>query len=146
MGVAAPIFRTLSVLLVLAVSAGAARADVVTFVRLGQVTAAVPGNRAGVAVGDPVWLEPTLDRDLVLGRTPTPDGIGDACQCGDVSGDGSVSLLGISGRSRMPLPMATCDVDGDGRCGPEGARAVLRALIRRTPLEQRCAAAGAPRP
>jgi hypothetical protein len=78
------------------------------------------------------------------------DGIGDACQCGDVTGDGAVSvldalrLLGVRGRPPVPLPTATCDVDGDGMCGRNDANAVLRALLRRQPLAQRCAAAVRP--
>ncbi len=84
-----------------------------------------------------------------LGGAPA-DGIGDACQCGDVTGDGVVSvldalrLLGVRSRPPAPLPTATCDVDGDGMCGRDDANAVLRALLRRQPLAQRCAAAVGP--
>jgi hypothetical protein len=53
--------------------------------------------------------------------TLTPDGIGDACQCGDVDGNGRVDLIDaivvyttIQNGFEVPSPL--CDVDGDGRC------------------------------
>jgi hypothetical protein len=60
----------LTALAIVSVCVGSARADVVTFTRLGRVTVAVPGNALGVAVGDPVRLDLTLDRDFVFGPTP----------------------------------------------------------------------------
>lgn len=59
-----------------------------------------------------------------LGFGSTPDGIGNACQCGDVTGEGQVNdtdaayikryALGLS--APLFLVPANCDVSGDGQC------------------------------
>ncbi|MEZ4291642.1 MAG: thrombospondin type 3 repeat-containing protein [Myxococcota bacterium] len=75
-----------------------------------------------------------------LGFTTLPDGIGDACQCGDVTGEGQVNDTDAAFIKRwapspagaaLPVPN-NCDVSGEGVCnGTDGT------LIRH-------AAAGAP--
>src|SRR5262245_33967120 len=57
--------------LTLGASARLAHADVVSFVRTGRVAQVDAGNPLGLAVGDPVRLELSFDRELVLGPTPT---------------------------------------------------------------------------
>jgi hypothetical protein len=59
-----------------------------------------------------------------LGFSTTPDGIGNACQCGDVTGEGQVNdtdaafikrhALGLS--APLFLVPDNCDVSGDGEC------------------------------
>ncbi|HPG26420.1 MAG TPA: thrombospondin type 3 repeat-containing protein [Myxococcota bacterium] len=75
-----------------------------------------------------------------LGFTTLPDGIGDACQCGDVTGEGQVNDTDAAFIKRwalgLPAPLFlvpnNCDVSGEGVCnGTDGT------LIRH-------AAAGAP--
>lgn len=59
-----------------------------------------------------------------IGAASGPDGIGNACQCGDVSGDGKVTTgdAVIISRSLLSPPTATqahpelCDVNGNGTC------------------------------
>ena len=59
-----------------------------------------------------------------IGYGSVPDGIGEVCQCGDVSGDGFVTTADtlMIRRSLLDPPTATlvspelCDVDGDGVC------------------------------
>jgi hypothetical protein len=72
-----------------------------------------------------------------VGFTSLPDEIGNACQCGDVSGDGSVTsadALRIR-RSLLDPPTASlerpelCDVDGDGQCTLADAKAIREALL-----------------
>jgi hypothetical protein len=79
------------------------------------------------AVGDACDVCPTvadpgqLDRGGV-GAGSAPDGVGDACQCGDVSGDGSVTVADamLVARSLLQPPTASlpepglCDVAGSG--------------------------------
>jgi hypothetical protein len=79
----------------------------------------------------------------------SPDGIGDACQCGDISGDGKITntdsvlikrhLLG----QPSPFQADHCDVNGDGNCTNTDAILIKRALLGLPPgLQQSCAAAG----
>ena len=80
----------------------------------------------------------------------SPDGIGDACQCGDVTGNGIVngqdatrSAATGSARSRT-RPFAVpgnCDVTGNGECNGQDANAVQRAALGAQPnplFGQRC--------
>ena len=61
----------------------------------------------------------------------TPDGIGDACQCGDVTGDGKVDFFDAEWTKREALGLAApffqfpdrCDLIGDGTC--DGMDALL---------------------
>jgi hypothetical protein len=79
----------------------------------------------------------------------SPDGIGDACQCGDVSGDGKITntdsillrrhLLGLP----SPFKAAYCDVNGDGQCTNTDAVLIQRSILGLPPgLSQSCTAAG----
>lgn len=59
-----------------------------------------------------------------LGFGNTPDGIGNACQCGDVTGEGQANDTDAVFIKRQALGLAAplflvpdnCDVNGDGRC------------------------------
>lgn len=72
-----------------------------------------------------------------IGTGSLPDGIGDECQCGDVSGDGQVSSVdaAIIMRALMQPPLATmarpelCDVGGSLDCSSVDAAIVFRALM-----------------
>lgn len=72
-----------------------------------------------------------------LGAGSPPDGIGDACQCGDVSGDGRVTVADATLMLRALLvpPTATltrpglCDVGGSPSCTTADATIVRRALL-----------------
>lgn len=76
------------------------------------------------------------------------DGIGDACQCGDVSGDGRVSSIDVAiiMRALMQPPRSTmfrpdlCDVGGSADCTSADASIAFRALM--TPplanIQQQC--------
>lgn len=72
-----------------------------------------------------------------VGVASDPDGIGDACQCGDVDGDGRVTysdaftILNALDEPPGP-PMAKpelCDVGPPFSCSPVDARRILRAQI-----------------
>ncbi|MGI9293651.1 MAG: dockerin type I repeat-containing protein, partial [Pseudomonadales bacterium] len=80
--------------------------------------------------------------------TATPDGIGDACQCGDMNGDGLATntdsvlirrnLLGLV----SPFNADLCDVNGDGSCSNTDSVIIKRALLGLPPgVSQVCAAA-----
>ncbi len=72
-----------------------------------------------------------------VGAGSGPDGIGDACQCGDVNGDGRVTLADavIAQRSLLQPPTATltkpelCDVGGSAGCTLADAVVIGRALL-----------------
>jgi hypothetical protein len=72
-----------------------------------------------------------------VGAGSAPDGIGDACQCGDVNGSGSVTLADAVALSRSMLVPPTgvvtrpelCDVNGIGGCTLSDAVVVRRALL-----------------
>lgn len=81
-------------------------------------------------------------------NSSSPDGIGDACQCGDVSGDGKITntdsvlikryLLGLQPNFRSNF----CDVSGDSTCTNTDATVIERAVLGLPPgLKQSCAAA-----
>jgi hypothetical protein len=73
-------------------------------------------------------------------NTTTPDGIGDACQCGDINGDGIVNLTDnvLFGRALVGLSPyftvagmpgnAKCDVNGDGSCNLADNTIIARAI------------------
>jgi hypothetical protein len=87
-------------------------------------------------------------------NTATPDGIGDACQCGDVNNDGIVniadktvysrSLAGLSpygSVSAMP-GFNRCDVNADGLCSLADNTVIARAIAGLGPgIQQKCHAA-----
>ena len=81
--------------------------------------------------------------------TNSPDGVGDACQCGDISGDGKITntdsvlmkrhLLGLPSNFNADF----CDVNGDAQCTNTDAVLIQRAILGLPPgLSQSCAAAG----
>lgn len=72
-----------------------------------------------------------------IGSGSRPDGIGDACQCGDVNGDGAVTIAdGVAiQRSLLSPPTAVldnpelCDTSGDGLCTIADSVVTVRALL-----------------
>ncbi|MCG8314082.1 MAG: dockerin type I domain-containing protein [Pseudomonadales bacterium] len=73
------------------------------------------------------------------------DGVGDACQCGEVNGDGLITGTDavLIQRFLLGLPPAItserCDVSGDGLCTNTDAVLIQRALLGLPPgLQQRC--------
>jgi hypothetical protein len=80
--------------------------------------------------------EDQLDRGGI--DTTAPDGIGDACQCGDVSGNGIVNGqdanaikrhgLGLEPNPIFAVP-GNCDVSGNGECNGQDANAVKREAL-----------------
>jgi hypothetical protein len=75
------------------------------------------------------------DRGGVGGRSK-PDGVGDACQCGDVNGDGRVTTADAAAieasvadpRGAILARPELCDVGGWLRCTAEDAKLLARAL------------------
>jgi len=69
-----------------------------------------------------------------IGDTSAPDGIGNACQCGDVDASGRVTMddafaILTQGFSLTPLARPDlCDVNGDTVCDPNDFFAVMNAL------------------
>jgi len=70
--------------------------------------------------------------------TSTPDGIGNACQCGDVTGNGIVNgqdanVIQRHGMHAEPnqlfLVPGNCDVSGNDQCNGQDANAVKRAAL-----------------
>ena len=90
-----------------------------------------------------------------VGVSSAPDGIGDACQCGDVNNDGIVNgndatLLSRAAVSLAPftagvtaLPgFAKCDVNANGTCDGTDATIISRASVGLAPaIKQGCTAA-----
>jgi len=86
-----------------------------------------------------------------VGAGSLPDGVGDACQCGDVDGNGRATLADavVIQRALLVPPTATmsapelCDADGNGRCTAADAVVVRRALLRppSARIRQACAPA-----
>jgi hypothetical protein len=91
-----------------------------------------------------------------VGTGSLPDGIGDECQCGDVSGDGQVSSVdtAIIMRALMQPPLATmerpelCDVGGSLGCSSVDAAIAFRALMvpPLAAIQQQCPPAQPPLP
>jgi len=105
----------------------------------GESDGAIHGDGDGVGTGDNcpnLANEDQLDRGGI--NTSEPDGIGDACQCGDVSGNGIVNgqdanAIKRHGLGLTPNPLFTvpgnCDVSGNGQCNGQDANAVKRAAL-----------------
>ena len=89
-----------------------------------------------------------IDRGGV--NTTSPDGIGDACQCGDVNGDGNITntdsrliRLSMFGWSLPSYDSAFCDVSGDSQCTNTDAVIIQRTLLGFPPgISQSCTASG----
>ena len=89
--------------------------------------------------------------------TGTPDGIGDACQCGDVNNDGIVNVSDktILGRSLAGLSpyfsvgampgFNKCDVNGDGLCNVADKTIISRAIAGLGPGIQQMCTCGSPK-
>ena len=96
------------------------------------------GDGVGDACDDCSHTPNTDQKDTGgVGAGSPADGIGNACQCGDVTGDGQVTIADsvVISRSLLAPPTATqahpelCDVDGDGQCTAADAVALRRALL-----------------
>lgn len=73
------------------------------------------------------------------------NGIGDACQCGDVTGDGSTDTVDAFAIARGEVSSASphfdkCDVDGDGSCNTADAFAIARGEVGSGRADQHCPA------
>jgi len=85
----------------------------------------------------PYAFDPGQEDTGGVGTSSAPDGVGDACQCGDVSGDGFVTIGDAAQVLRALLlpPTATlprpelCDVGGSVGCSVGDAVIVRRALL-----------------
>lgn len=85
----------------------------------------------------PTAANPLQEDQGGVGSGSPGDGIGDACQCGDVSGDGRVTVADavLMTRSLLQPPTATmahpdrCDVGGSSGCSVADAVIVRRALL-----------------
>jgi hypothetical protein len=108
----------------------------------GAVACPTVADEDGDGIGNRADNCPTVsnldqtDRGGVGAGSP-PDGIGDVCQCGDVSGDGRVTVADATLMLRALLvpPTATlatpalCDVGGSPNCTTADATIVRRALL-----------------
>jgi hypothetical protein len=96
----------------------------------------------------PYWSNPGQS-DVGGFDSDTPDGIGDACQCGDVSGDGIVDLRDVARIDRAIALLAPalvapqkCPADTSGVCTTSSFDALREALVDpETGLAQSCLAA-----
>jgi hypothetical protein len=95
------------------------------------------GQLAGCDDNCPFAPNPRQEDTAGLGDGSLPDGIGDACQCGDVTGDGAVSDLDgqVINRSLGTPPTAVmkrpdlCDVGGSTSCSTADGMIVLRSQL-----------------
>jgi hypothetical protein len=108
----------------------------------GKITVTPSGDYDGDGVPDATDNCPyTSNADQLdrggIGSGSAPDGIGDVCQCGDVNGNGFVTLADsvIILRSLLIPPTATvqnpqlCDVGGSEGCTLADAVIILRANL-----------------
>jgi hypothetical protein len=77
------------------------------------------------------------------------NGIGDACQCGDVNGDGVTNVTDALAIARGEVLSSDpnfdkCDVNGDGVCNVTDALEIARGEISSSPEGQLCPAYGGP--
>jgi hypothetical protein len=85
----------------------------------------------------PWAFNPLQENHGGVGSAAGPDTFGDACQCGDVNGDGKVTLADstLIQRSLLSPPTATpahpelCDVGGSKGCTLSDATLIQRALL-----------------
>ena len=95
----------------------------------------------------PFSSNPSQEDNGGIGSGP-PDGIGDACQCGDVTGDGVVNSFDATMIKRQALGLAAplfdvpgnCDVTDDGACDSFDATVIIRTALGLSvpPLLQSC--------
>jgi hypothetical protein len=107
----------------------------------------VPVLEAGDADGDGI-----PDGEDNCPNVPNPDqadqdqnGIGDACQCGDVNGDGVTNVTDALAIARGEVlssdpNFGKCDVNGDGVCNVTDALAIARGEVSSAPGSQLCPA------
>jgi hypothetical protein len=84
-----------------------------------------------------VWNPDQIDTDT--------NGIGDACQCGDVNGDGSTNVTDalLIARGQVPSDgpyFGRCDVSGDTFCNVTDALTIARGQVSSEPDGQLCPA------
>lgn len=114
------------------------------------------GEAFGCDDNCPYSPNPDQDDTAGIGAGSLPDGVGDACQCGDVSGDGQVSSVDVAitmGALMVP-PRATmnrpdlCDAGSSLDCGTVDAAIVFRALMvpPLATIQQQCEPAMPPGP
>jgi hypothetical protein len=109
---------------------------------LDVVDASEPADADGDGVIDatdncPTTANPGQEDAGGVGVGSPPDGIGNACQCGDVSGDGRVTITDavVIQRSLLIPPTATqahpelCNVGGSASCTVADATIIRRALL-----------------
>jgi hypothetical protein len=92
---------------------------------------------ANVSDNCPTVVNPDQTDTGGVGLASGSDRIGDACQCGDLNGDGRVTLADavVLQRSLLQPPAATparpelCDVGGASGCGLSDAVILRRALL-----------------
>jgi len=114
--------------------------------RAGLIAAGTDGDADGDGIadaGDNCALSPNpLQEDSGGVASSAPDGIGDACQCGDVSGNGMVNgqdanAIRRHGLGADPNPtfrvLFHCDVSGNGSCDGQDGNAVTRASLGLSP-------------
>jgi hypothetical protein len=118
---------------------------------MAQIRVNIPGDFDLDDVPDasdicPFAVDVGLDSGGVGGTTP--DGIGDGCQCGDVSDDGIVDLrdavlviLDQAGLLPGLVQSIKCSVDGISGCATSDADAIRASLAGLGPLQQSCIAA-----
>ncbi len=89
----------------------------------------------------PYFANPSQSDSGGHGFGNTPDGIGDACQCGDITGEGQVNDTDATFIKRWALGLFAplflvpdnCDVNGDGICGGTDGTLVRHAAIGNPP-------------
>lgn len=94
-------------------------------------------GRGDVCDNCPYAANPTQTDTGGVGAGSPPDGRGNACQCGDVTGDGRVTTADavVVQRSLLVPPTATpakpelCDVAGNAACSAADAVVIRRALL-----------------
>jgi hypothetical protein len=131
--------------------------DTIATLDLGFALNVTRATLAFLAASAGVLASPDVDGDLVanaadncpfvanagqsdtggVGSGSAPNGIGDACECGDVNGDGSVTIVDatIVTRALLVPPTAAlarpelCDVGGTPGCSAADAVVIRRALL-----------------
>lgn len=113
---------------------------------LGGTLPVPTGDFDGDAIEDaldncPLLANPTqLDAGGI--GAPVADGVGDACQCGDASGDGVVDILDLGAISNCLAGLTSCatlcDTNNDGLCDASDVTAVQ--LVLAASAVARCAA------